>query len=231
MWDRKELKSRGKIAFKANYWRCVLVAAILSILTAASSSSARGDSDNSDLGQALSDASNASGISEGALLGIILGIIGVGLIIAIVINIFVKNVFEVGCKDFFLKNSDDSETKVKTILDPFKNNYTSTVPTMFMEKLFISLWSRLLIIPGIIKAYEYRMVPYILSENPEMGYKDILAKSKEMMNGNKWKAFVLDLSFIGWALLGAITLGIVAIFYTAPYVNATDAELYKALNN
>ena len=61
--------------------------------------------------------------------------------------------------------------------------------------------------------------------------KEAFAKSKEMMQGNKWNAFVLDLSFIGWHILGVCTLGIVEIFYAAPYNFITDAELYHALKN
>ena len=80
--------------------------------------------------------------------------------------------------------------------------------------------------PGIVKSYEYRMVPYILAENPGMNRSEAFAISKQMMNGQKWDVFVLDLSFIGWHLLSGITLGIVGIFWVNPYVQATNAELY-----
>ena len=83
--------------------------------------------------------------------------------------------------------------------------------------------------PGIIKAYEYRMIPYILAENPDIDTKEAFARSKEMMTGNKWDAFVLDLSFLGWILLSVCTCGILAIFWVNPYMYMTDAELYVAL--
>ena len=80
----------------------------------------------------------------------------------------------------------------------------NTIFTMFMKGLFQFLWSLLLVIPGIIKAYEYRMIPYILSENPEISRQRAFEISKRMMMGNKWNTFVLDLSFLGWEILSAL---------------------------
>ena len=84
-------------------------------------------------------------------------------------------------------------------------------------------------IPGIVKSYEYRMVPFLLSENPNMTKDEALKASSRMMKGNKWRAFVLDLSFLGWHILSAFTFGMLEIFYVAPYVNGTNAALYEAL--
>ena len=79
--------------------------------------------------------------------------------------------------------------------------------------------------------YSYRMVPFILSENPDMPSSEVFAKSKEMMDGNKWHTFLLDLSFIGWYFLTACTAGIAGVFWTQPYVQQTNAELYQFLKN
>ena len=68
-----------------------------------------------------------------------------------------------------------------------------------------------------------------MAEYPDMDRKEAFAKSREMMYGNKWKAFVLDLSFIPWDILSGITIGIVGLFYVSPYKDATDAELYDTL--
>ena len=103
------------------------------------------------------------------------------------------------------------------------------VLTLFLRNLYTVLWTFLFIVPGIIKSYEYRMIPYILAENPDMDRREAFQLSKDMMQGEKWNAFVLDLSFIGWQILSGITLGIVGIFWTNPYVYATNAELYLEL--
>ena len=91
------------------------------------------------------------------------------------------------------------------------------------------MWSLLFIIPGVIKGYEYRMIPYLLAENPALSKKEAFALSKQMMDGEKFNAWVLDLSFIGWNILSAFTCCILAIFYVAPYQNLTNAQLYAVL--
>lgn len=100
---------------------------------------------------------------------------------------------------------------------------------MFLMNLYTALWSVLFIIPGIVKSYEYRMIPYLLAEKPEMDKTEAFKTSKSMMDGNKWNAFVLDLSFILWDILGIITLGLVEVFWVGPYKLLTGAALYDAL--
>ena len=79
--------------------------------------------------------------------------------------------------------------------------------------------------------YQYFLVPYILTEYPDMEYRAALQLSRDMMEGNKWETFVLGLSFILWDILGALTLGIVEIFYVNPYRSLTYAALYCKLKN
>ena len=100
---------------------------------------------------------------------------------------------------------------------------------MFFRDLFTFLWTLLFIIPGIIKSYEYKMVPYLLAEYPDMDRKEVFARSRDMMYGQKWNTFVLDLSFIPWNILSTITFGLVGLFYVSPYQDATYAELYDTL--
>ena len=95
--------------------------------------------------------------------------------------------------------------------------------------LFIGLWSLLFIVPGIVKYYEYSMIPYILSEDPNISRQEAFIKSKKLMSGNKWRAFVLTLSFIPWYILGALTFGVVSLFYVQPYQQLTSAALYEEL--
>ena len=99
---------------------------------------------------------------------------------------------------------------------------------MFLKELKIVLWSLLFVIPGIIKAYEYLMVPYILAENPNIDSKRAFQMSRDMMKGEKWDTFVLELSFLGWTLLGVLACGIGSLF-VAPYMQATFTELYEVL--
>lgn len=161
--------------------------------------------------------------------------IAIGILIVLVIfvlmllvDVFIINPFEVGCRRFFIRNLNEP-AQIGNIGYGFDNNYRNVAKTMFFRDLFTVLWSLLFIIPGIVKAYEYMMIPYLLADNPQMTKEQAFAESKRMMQGQKWKAFVLDLSFIGWYILSGLTLGILAIFYVSPYVNATHAALYEAL--
>ena len=101
---------------------------------------------------------------------------------------------------------------------------------MFLRDVYLFLWTLLLIIPGIIKGYAYRMVPYILADNPNIGAARAIELSDQMTKGEKLDIFVLDLSFLGWILLGSLACGI-GVLFVNPYVEATNAELYAALKD
>ena len=90
------------------------------------------------------------------------------------------------------------------------------------------LWSLLFVVPGIVRAYQYRMVPYLMAENPDLDYHRALDLSRAMTRGHKWDLFVLDLSFLGWWLFGAMLCGVGTLF-VIPYVQATNAEVYELM--
>lgn len=148
--------------------------------------------------------------------------------VVILLDVFICNPIEVGCKRFYVRNLNES-AQIGNVGFAFDNHYKNITKTMFFRDLYTILWTLLFIIPGIVKSYEYQMIPYLLAENPQMSREQAFAESKRMMSGQKWRAFVLDLSFIGWNILSAITLGILGIFYVQPYMDATHAALYEAL--
>lgn len=158
----------------------------------------------------------------------VFAIVLVASAVGIAVDVLLINPVEFGCRNFFRRNLDEP-AKLSSLTFAFDKNYKNAVKTAFFKDLFIWLWSLLFVIPGIIKAYEYRLVPYIFAENPDMKYSDILAESSKLMKGNKWKTFVLDLSFIGWELLSLCTCGLLSVFYVDPYKLQTDAALYEAL--
>lgn len=166
-------------------------------------------------------------IPTGALIGIGY-MIFVIFIISLAVSIFLLSPLIVGCRRWYLLNRT-AKPDIGEVAHVFKNGYMNTVKTMFLQDLFISLWSLLFVIPGIVKSYEYRMIPYLLAENPNMDWHEAFDRSRAMMKGNKWDTFVLDLSFLGWQLLAAFTCGLLSIFYVAPYMALTNAELYVKL--
>lgn len=139
-----------------------------------------------------------------------------------------SNPFYIGVCRFMLKSVDD-KAEVKEVAYGFDHSYKNVVKTMFFMDLKVFAWSLLFIIPGIYKKYQYRMVPYILAEHPDMDYKAVHRLSSDIMDGQKWKSFVLDLSFVPWHMLGLITCGIVEVFFVSPYVYLTHAALCRRL--
>lgn len=214
MWNRIDLKAKGKAAFKRNYWYCVLVALILSLVMG----SAAGSTSKKDPAEESNPTNINVEVSAGAAT------------VAVLLNIFVFSPLEIGGKKFFARNANGN-AHLRDVAAGFTGNYDRNVLAMFLRSLFAALWSLLFVIPGIIKVYSYRMVPYILADHPELSATEAITLSRRMMNGSKWKAFVMDLSFIGWILLGAVTFGLALVFYVNPYIEASYAEMYLALRD
>ena len=99
----------------------------------------------------------------------------------------------------------------------------------FVMMVFVILWSLLLIIPGIVAAYRYRLSYYVMLDNPNLSTLEVINESKRLMRGNKGKLFLLDLSFIGWAILATITFGLGFIALT-PYMNMATFVFYELCN-
>ena len=220
MWNRAELKMRGNMAFKKNYVSAVVVALLMGIFgTVSGESSARRVSENSDI-------YSGNLFNVGMITGLLAVIATVVILIVLVAKVFVGNLLKMGGYRFFILNQT-AQPGIGTLLDGFRSgHYVNIVLTMFLRDLFTALWSLLLVVPGIVKHYEYLMVPYIIAENPAMDYKEAFQISKQMMDGEKMEAFIMDLSFLGWYLLSAVTCGLLAIFYVNPYVQASFAEMY-----
>lgn len=262
MWDRKEIKAKGKAAYNANKIACIIAALILMIAGGIGSGSASSSSvttrhyfnnddqvieqyedsfDEADGNNAVEVELNGQELDLGeaghgilpavvfstALIAIILIAVAVGLLVVAL----VLNPLNVGARKFFIQNASNPETSIggENIGIGFGNHYRNIVGSMFGTQMLTLLWSLLLIIPGIYKAYSWRLVPFIIADDPGISGREARALSAEMMNGSKWASFVLDLSFIGWRIVGAFTLNILNLVFTNPYEAASDTELYLAL--
>ncbi|MBE6752857.1 MAG: DUF975 family protein [Ruminococcaceae bacterium] len=184
----------------------------------------------------------------------VIGIVAVVIFLAgLAWSLFIASPITVGKNSFFLE-SRQKEAKFGYLFNAFKNNYMKTVGSMFTTNLIIAAYSLLvlvpvfagmilalvtenavwaalillgyvMVIPLIIKSYQYLMVPYILAENPGMSGKEARAMSTAMTNGYKMDLFVLGLSFFPWILLGMLAC-CVGVVFVAPYIEATNAEAY-----
>ena len=236
-WTREQLKSNAKLMVKKNWFNCGLVAFIMALLGGSGSGGRinfnySGEGFNMQEQGADAIASNLGGqwahyIIQ--LMPFIAGVAALVVVLAVAIDIFFGNPLRVGGNRFFLHNIH-SQGVLDDLTFAFKNQYINVVKAMFITDIIIALWSLLFLIPGVYKSYQYRMVPYLLADNPELSAREAMDLSKAMMEGEKMAAFVLDLSFIPWQLLSALTLGIVGIIWVNPYVEATNAELYTAVS-
>lgn len=140
-------------------------------------------------------------------------------------------VFEFGIAAFYLSVVRAGDIQFTTLFSSSFEGFAKKLGTMWLQILYIFLWSLLLWIPGIVKSYSYAMTEYILLDNPELTANEAITKSREMMNGYKWKLFVLDLSFIGWRILCMIPLlgTVLNLLYVNPYYTATRAQFYEEL--
>ena len=118
--------------------------------------------------------------------------------------------------------------EVGDLFKGFSENFGATCVLGIMVSIFTFLWCLLFIVPGIVKSYSYSMAFYIQQDNPEKDWKECINESKSMMNGKKGQLFLLDLSFIGWMLLGALCCGI-GILFVNPYMSMSRANFYLSL--
>ena len=207
MWTRAELKSTARQILQKNYWSAVLVTLILSIVIGNFSFGTSvnfndvtdyitntGNSiltDNSYMEYTDQSANLQFNILRTRLLGIIKNIsytqISMVLILGIIIFLaglalafLVFAQLEVGCKRWLIKNRTVNP-QFSEMTEGFRNGYLNIAKTMFLKSLYTSLWSLLFIIPGIVKMYEYRMIPYLLAENPNMSSSEAFRRSRQMM--------------------------------------------------
>ncbi|MCI8742937.1 MAG: DUF975 family protein [Lachnospiraceae bacterium] len=209
MWSRPEVKKRAWNGLKPYYWKAVLCGFLLGLLGTLSI-----------LPYALA----------AVLFAVCVCIAPLAPFASCIVNGIYSNILDVGERNFYLRSiQDGAPAPVSTIFSGFKSGYYGTsAKILIFRNIFQSLWSLLFVIPGIVKGYEYRMIPYLIAEYPEKGQDEIFGMSKQMMTGNKMKVFVFDLSFTGWVILAMIPAGL-GIPFLLPYYSAACTELYLAL--
>ncbi len=232
MWTCSQLKTNAKATLKNYYWWAFLVCLVAGLLGGGG-----GGGGSSSGGSASAPAGTGEMFSEDAstaeLIGFLVVLVAmvilvflIALAIGFAISAFLGNVVMCGKCRFFM-NARQGKVEFGDLFWCFSGGrYMKTVVPLFKVTLYTFLWSLLFVIPGIIKSYEYIMVPYIIAENPNISSDRAFEISKQTMNGEKFNRWVLELSFIGWYLLSLLTFGI-GILFLNPYVEATRAEFYE----
>lgn len=149
----------------------------------------------------------------------------VGFLVALLVSLNLSYGFEVAMLRF-RRGREDSVNEM--LAAGFKEDYGRVLGISLLRAVFICLWMLLLIVPGIIKAYSYAMTNLIAEDNPELGPKECINRSQAMMDGHKMDLFLLDLSYIGWILLGFLSLGIGFLWIT-PWMQMAHVRFYEEL--
>ena len=161
------------------------------------------------------------------LIGSFLYIMMVALILGAV-YLVLGSIISVGYAKFNLMLVDQLEGSFDNLFE-YLSYWKTTAATRFLRSLYILLWSFLFVIPGIIASFSYAMADYILADNPELSASEALSWSKEMMEGNRWRLFCLEFSFIGWGILCLFTFGLGHLWLT-PYKQAATAAFYREIS-
>ena len=145
-----------------------------------------------------------------------------------ILTIIIAGILEIATVCFYLEfTNKNSETKFNYFLESL-NRWKDGILGVLWTYLWTFLWSLLLFIPGIIKSYSYKMIFFILAENPGISVRKAMNMSKAMTKGFKWDLFVMDLSFVGWGILSLLTLGI-GLLWLEPYIRTSTVYAYKYL--
>lgn len=180
------------------------------------------------LGQTIYSAGGGLHSDIGTLL---VGSVGVIMIAALVIGVLyfvLGSVIGIGYAKFNLNLLEHWEGTFGDLFSYFAY-WKTTVVTKLLKTIYVVLWSLLFIIPGVMASFSYAMTEYILAENPELSAGEAIRLSKQMMEGNRWRLFCLHISFIGWEILAAFTLGIGNLWLT-PYKQAAVAAFYREVS-
>jgi len=214
--NRSELKENAKKSLKGKYGDIILMFIVVAVISAIVAL----------IGTALDNGLGLIKKSEVVIFGVTTTYSTTGLFTSI-FSLLITCVLGFGIVEYFLNISRNKTVSWKDIFNK-KELFLFYLGLSIVIGVFTFLWSLLFIIPGIIAAISYSMVFYLKLDNPDLGIMDTIKKSKELMNGHKWEFFVLQLSFLGWALLVPFTLGILA-FWLVPYVAVTESNFYNKL--
>ena len=233
MWTRRQLKERAKADVSRSYWGLVLMSLIVSVIDGIGNgynSGSRSSTDNMRRGTLATN--NVDWDLFFGVMFVVLVIILIAFLAGVALKALLLNPLRLGATKYYLEAARGEKKAGDIGLIGYAfggGRYKNIVKTLFLRDLYVFLWSLLFLIPGIVKAYEYAMIPYILAERPELETEEVFDLSRRMMAGEKFNAFILGLSFIGWIFVSIFTLGLLEVFYVGPYIYMTDAELYEVL--
>ena len=216
--NASELRLKARQSLTGNYWPAVLVAFVASIFGALL---VNGGSFSINIEERFSEVFG----NLPAIVKWYLAIVGSTAGVLSLVNLILGGVIQLGYASYLLKQHDREICETKELFSKF-DYFGPGFLQLLLRNIFTTLWSILLVIPGIIKSLGYSMTPFLMVENPDLTAKEAIKLSQEKMMGHKWELFCMSLSFIGWSILATLTGGIGYIFLN-PYMNAAYAAFYR----
>ena len=240
MFDRKILKQRAKQTLADSYWNALAMILVVNFAATVLS----GIIAFSTTGNVVLN--NAMNITVFLLLQL------VSTALSVAVSALLTSPLQVGLDKFMLEAAEGKQSSFDCLAYVFRTNYRGITAVLFAKLLIINLLTLipvvllnissyteypvfliiigyLALIPVFVKSYDYYLVEYILTEKPDISWREALGESKKLMNGNKWAVLKLNFSFFGWILLGMLACGI-GLMFVMPYIEATDAQLYMELS-
>ena len=227
-----DFRSKARDALKGNWFIAVITGLVASVLGGLNGGGGGISFNfNTDDSATIEQLLNELQIPQ-EVLGYILAAFAALLTVSAVysfVMFIIGSVVSIGYARF---NIDLVEGQTPSISVLFSNfgRWTTAIWANLLVSIRTFLWSLLFVIPGIIAAYSYAVTTYVLADNPDMTAKEAIDESKRLMDGNRWRLFCLEISFIGWDLVSLFTLGIASLWVT-PYREAARASFYQEIKS
>lgn len=224
-----DFRAKAREALNGNWGKAIGTGFVASLLGAGTTVAASGGSSNSSDSSYDSIADLDGVIPTEFQVGflVILSVLTFTAIAFAILHFVIGGAITLGYVKFNLSLVDHKPASFAQLFSEF-HRLGQGLLMQLLRNIYTFLWALLLLIPGIYASYGYAMTPYILLENPELTANEAIGKSKELMHGNRWRLFCLEISFIGWALLSLFTCGL-GYFALYPYMEASYAAFYREI--
>ena len=219
------VKERARTAMKLQYWPIVGMELLAGVLTGGAVSFSYNQSSVDRFREAIGNDEVFRRI-----MGILIGVVITASAISLLYTFLVGNVIQVGVAKYRLAAYRHERFRITDLFMGFKQ-YKRLIGTMALYTLFVTLGFMCFFVPGVIVALGLFEVPYLLNEDPSLSGMDAIRRSWEDMRGHKGELFGLVMSFFGWIILTMLTFGVLAIFYTGPYMALSEAGYYHELHH
>ena len=216
----RDFRARARAAIKGHWGTAIAVALVAAILAGSNPMFSVTVSSQNSYSDYLGDYIDLSNYLNWQMLSLLATVLVVGSLLALVIG----GCIEMGQATFNLHLMLGQRAVFPDLFSQF-HRLGAGIAIVILRSVFVWLWSLLFVIPGIIATYRYAMMPFLMAEFPDLGALDAMRESKRLMQGNKWRLFCLEMSFLGWAFLCMFTLGI-GMLWLLPYMASARTAFY-----